>query len=195
MYEVGIWFIWLLDAAILAIIACAVLVMIFIKRGKYAKEAVGKIRAEIQLPTGWSEHHTVPIDDNAKSVTVGNFIYLLNPEKRRYGRHPMNPFMGLAWLQAPIRIESWAKDNPEPVRVTYDKTIATAAEIKAITREIQATTVAMQIQEIDARQKELTHAIANQPNKIIVYIGLGLCAIASIVCLVYIIQLAGIVAE
>jgi len=194
MYEVGNWFIYLMDAAILTILAFIALVMIFIKRSQYAKDAVGKMQAEIQLPTGWSEYHIVPVDDNAKSVTVGNFIYLLNPEKRRYGKYPMSPFMGLRWLQVPIRIESWGKDNPEPIRQTYDKVIATSAEIKAMTREIQATTAAMQIQEIDARQKELTNAITNQPNKSIVYIGLGLAALASIVCVVYIVQLVELVA-
>lgn len=195
MYEVGSWFVYLLDVAILAILAFIVLVMIFIKRGRYAKDAIGKIRAEIQLPTGWSEYHTIPIDDNAKSVTINDFIYILNPDKRRFGKHPMSPFMGLMWLQVPIRVETWAKDITEPMRATYDKIIATSAEIMAMTREIQATTAAMQIQEIDARQKELTNAIANQPNRMIVYIGLGLCAIASIICLIYIIQLVGLMSE
>ena len=192
MYEVGTWFLWLMDAAILAILGFIVLVMVFIKRNRYAKDAVGKLSAEIQLPTGWSSYYTIPVDDNAKTVTIDDFIYFLNPEKRRFGKYPMAPFMGLKWLQVPIRIESWAKDNPEPIRWSYDKSVATSAEIKAMTREIQATTAAMQIQEIDARQQELTNAISNQPNKMIVYIGLGLCALASVICLVYIIQLAGL---
>lgn len=194
MYEVGSWFVYLLDAAILAILAFITLAMVFIKRNQYAKDAVGKLQAEIQLPTGWSEYYTIPVDDNAKSVTIDDFIYLLNPEKRRYGKYPMAPFMGLKWLQVPIRIESWGKDNPEPIRQTYDKSVATSAEIKAMTREIQATTAAMQIQEIDSRQKELTNAIANQPNKNIVYIGLGLAALASIICVVYIVQLVELIA-
>lgn len=194
MYEVGNWFIYLMDAAILAILAFILLVMMFIKRNKYAKDALNKIRAEIQLATGWNEYHIVPCADNDKSVEVGNFVYMLNPERRRYGKHPLSPFMGLSWLQVPIRIESWAKDNPEPIRPTYDKIVATSAEIKAMTREIQATTAAMQIQEIDARQKELTNAIANQPNKTVVYVMLGLCAVASVVCVVYIVQLVELIA-
>lgn len=188
MYEVGGWFPWLLNSSILAFVAFIAIVLVLIKRNQYAKQAAGMIRAEIQLPTGWSEYHTVPLDIGAKSVSVGNFTYMLNPSQRRYGRHPMNPFMGLSWLQVPIRIESWAKDDPEPVRPSYDQSVVTAAEIKAMTREIQATTAAMQIQEIEARQKELTNAIANQPNKMIVYAGLGLCALGSIVCIILVLQ-------
>lgn len=193
MYEVGPEFIILLDLAILAIIAFVIGIALFIKKGQYAKEAVGKLRAEIQLPTGWSEFHIVPIDDNAKSVTVDNFIYMINPEKRRFGVHPLRPFMGLAWLQSPIRIETWFKDNPEPMRQAYDATIATSAEIHAITREIQATDAAMRIQEMDARQQQLENALANQPNKTIVYILLAVVAIIGIVNAAIIAQWAQLV--
>lgn len=122
MYEVGSWFVYLLDGAILAIIAFIALVLVFVKRSKYAKEAVNKLRAEIQLPTGWSDYFIVDVNDNARTVSVDKdkFIYFLNPEKRRYGKHPLNPFMGLSWLQVPIRTESWAKDNPEPIQPSYE---------------------------------------------------------------------------
>jgi len=195
MYEVGSWFVWLLDGAILAILFAVALILIFIKRNSNNKDALSKIRAEIILPTGWSEYHTVPCDVNAKTVSVGDYIYTLNPQKHRYGKHPMNPFMGLSWLQVPIRIETWMKDNTEPVRGDYSHQVATAAEIKAMTREIQATTAAMEIQEIDQRQKELTNAISNQPNKVIVYIGLALASLASIVSLILVWQLVSIVQE
>lgn len=192
MYEVGAWFIYLIDGAIFAIIGIAVLVAIFVKRGKYQKAAEKCIRAEIQLPTGWSEFHVVPCDINAKSVTIKDFIYTLDPARRRYGKYPSNPFLGLSWLQVPIRIETWYQDITEPMRQTYDKIIATSAEIMAITREIQAVTGAMQIQEIEARQKELTNAIANQPNKMVVYIMLGLTVVASVVSLIISAQLGGV---
>lgn len=139
------------------------------------------IRAEIRLATGWSEFFVVPCEQNDKSVTIDNFIYILDPNKRRFGKHPMSPFLGLSWLQVPMRIETWDKDIPDPIRGNKDKeAVATAAEIKAMTREIQATTAAMQIQEIDAQQKELVRAISNQPNKMIVYVLLVVCALAGI---------------
>lgn len=193
MHEVGSWFIYLMDAAIIAIFGMVALILIFIKRGQYQKEANRCIRAEIWQPTGWSEYHTVPCDFNAKSVSVSDFLYTLNPGMRRYGKHPMNPFMGIPWLQVPIRVESWFQDNTEPIRQTYTNPIATAAEIKAMTREVGAATAAMQIQEVEARQKELTKAIANQPNKMIIYCGIGGCALLNLIILIIVVQLGGIV--
>ena len=190
-YEVGAWFIYLIDGAILAVIGIVLLILIMVKRGKYQKEATNCIRAEIQLPTGWSNYFTIPCDSNAKSVSIDNSIYLLDPNKRRWGRHPMNPFMGLTWLQVPIRIETWSKDIPEPLRLEQKTTIATADEIKAITREIQATNAAMMIQELESQQKELVNAISNQPNKILVYVLMGIAVAASIGSLIMIYQLAG----
>lgn len=193
MYEVGSWFVYLLDFAVLAIICAGIIAWILVKRGQYQKEAEKSIRAEIILPSGWSEYHVVPCDINAKTVSVSDFVYFLDPQRRRYGKHPLNPFMGLPWLQVPIRIETWFQDNPEPVRMSYDKTVATAAEIKAITREVSATTAAMQIQEIEARQEELTKAISNQPNKTVVYIMLGACTLFSLISLIIVAQLGGVV--
>lgn len=180
-YEVGIWFVYLIDFAVLAIFGMIALIFIFIKRNQYQKEAVHKIRAEIRLATGWSEYFVIPCEENDKSVTIDNFIYMLDPKKRRFGKHPMNPFMGLSWLQVPVRCETWDKDCPDPIRHKDDQTtVATSAEIKAMTREIQATTAAMLIQEIDAQQKELVKAIGNQPNKMVVYVLLVVSVLASV---------------
>jgi len=225
MYEVGSWFVYLLDGAILAIIAFIALVMVFVKRNRYQKEAVNKLRAEIQLPTGWSDYPVVDVNDNARTVTVDKFVYFLNPEKRKYGKHPLNPFMGLSWLQVPIRTESWAKDNPEPIQASYEvietdekdkdgnnikmrvihydtdedgervvaKTlIASSMEIKAVEDEHTAVATAMEIQEMHAQQKALVAAIENQPNKMVVYVGLGVVALACLVNLIYIVQIAGL---
>ena len=179
MYEVGGWFVHLMNIGILALIATGAMIAILYKRGQYQKQAQVCIRAEIQLPTGWNEYHTVECDFNAKSLDIENFTYLLNSAHRRWDKHPRNPILGLTWLQVPIRIESWEKDNPEPIRPTYEKIIATAAEIKAISREVQAANSAMEIQEIDNRQKELINAITNQPNKMIVYVMLGAAVLIS----------------
>jgi len=225
MYEVGSWFVYLLDGAILAIIAFIALIMVFLKRNRYQKEAVNKLRAEIQLPTGWSDYFVVDVNDNARTVTVGKFVYFLNPEKRKYGKHPLNPFMGLSWLQVPIRTESWAKDNPEPIQASYEvietgekdaegnnikvpiiyydtdddgnrvvaKTlVASSMEIKAVEDEHTAVATAMEIQEMHAQQKALVSAIENQPNKMIVYVGLGVVVLVCIVNLIYIVQIAGL---
>jgi hypothetical protein len=231
MYEVGSWFVYLLDGAILAVLAFIAIVMVFVKRGQYAKQAEKSIRAEIQLPTGWSEYHVVPCDDNAREIEVrdgdkSSGKYMLNPERRRYGKHPMNPFMGLSWLQVPIRIEAWAKDNPEPIKPSYEfievteeqdgkqvttkvpvinydtdedgnrvvanYLIASSREIKAVEDEHTAVATAMEIQEMHAQQTALISAIKNQPNKMVIYLGLGLNALLLIINLVYIVQIAGL---
>jgi len=189
MYEVGSWFVYLMNGAILAIMAFILLVMVQVKRAKHAKDSEGKIRGEVQLSTGWSEYHIVPCGLSDKSVQIGNFVYMLDPDKRKWGKHPMNPFMGLSALQVPIRIEAWEKDNPEPIRSSYEKTVATSAEIKAMLDEHTASVTAMGIQELDSQHKVLMRALANQPNKNYVYIGLGLCAIVGIVNVVYMVQL------
>ena len=192
MYEVGSWFVYLIDAAVLALVGIAAMIFILYKRGKYQKEAVQCILCEIMLPSGWSEFHTIKCDINAKTVSINDFIYHINTQRRRFSLYPRSPLMGLKWLQVPIRTETWYQDNPEPMQQNYDHKEATAAEIKAVTREIQATTAAMQIQEIEARQNELVKAITNQPNKMIVYIGVGCAALFSLICLILVAQMAGI---
>ena len=190
MYEVGGWFVHIINIGVLSVIAAGVLVLIIWKRSQYQKLAEKCIRAEIQLPSGWSEFHVVPCEINAKSVSINDFIYMLDPNVKRWGKFPMSPILGVTALQATIRIESWAKDNSEPIRPKYDHLIATAAEIQAMTREIQATTGAMQIQEIDARQKELVAAISNQPSKMIVYVLLGIAVLVSAVTAIMVFQAA-----
>lgn len=203
MYEVGQWFVWIIDAAVIAVVGMFAMVFILYKRGVYQKKAVTCILAEILLPSGWPQYHIVPCAIDSRSISIdqgvdkdgkplGDFVYMLNPKRRRYTLYPQNPIMGLKWLQVPIRTETWFQDNPEPIQEDYSNKIATAAEIKAVTREIQATAVAMEVQEMEARQKELIKAISNQPAKMIVYIGLGCAALFSLVSLIIVAQMAGI---
>lgn len=190
MHEVGSWFVYLIDLAVLCILGMIALVLIFLKKGTYQKEAEGCVRAEIELPTGWAEYHIVPCEFNAKSVVVDNFEYLLHPKERRYGKHPMKPFMGISWLQVPIRRESWYLDNAEPIRKSYEEPVATAKEINAMRNEMAASTAAMEIEEIKAQSKVINRAIANQPNKWVVYGGIGGAILLGFITLVVVFQLA-----
>lgn len=186
--------VYLMDLAFLAVLGIAALVAIFIKRGKYQKEAEGCIRGEIELPTGWTYYSVVECDMNAKSVTIDGYVYTLHPEYTRWGKHPLNPFMGIKALQVPIRVEKWFKDNTEPMhRPEDDTTIATAAMINAMVTEHVAVAAAMDIQEVNDRQKELTFAIANQPNKMVVYIGIGVAVLFSFIAMVIVAQLGGVI--
>lgn len=193
IYEVGAWFIYLVDAAIIALLFAVGLIVIFIQKGRYQKQAKKCIQVEIIRPTGWSSYYTPEINDNAKTIEIDNFIYVLDTEKRRWSLHPRNPIMNLSWLQAPIRKASFFQDRADEVREDMTTPIATAMEIQAISREIQATTAAMQIQEIEARQDELTKAILNQPAKAVVYVLMGFCTVCSAGALIIVAQMAGIV--
>ena len=102
----------------------------------------------------------------------------------------------------PVRVESWERDNPEAIRPFYgsvdkdgkfidSQLTVTSTEWQAQKSVIQATGIAMSVQEREAREKEWTRAMANLPNKLIVYLGIGIAAICSAVGLAIIYQMAG----
>ena len=211
MYTVGSWFTILMDLAILAIVGIVALIYINYKRGQYQREAVRCIRAEIVQPTGWSKFYIAPCEPDAKSVTVDGLHYFLdfpeaevpikdNPGKgekrkeapanqRRWGRHPMVPFLGLTTMQVPIRIESWYLGNPIPVRQgAVPSPEYMAMEIEAMKRGAIAAAGTIKLAETEARQKELANAIGNQPNKTYVYAGIVAILIAVIVVGVLMVQ-------
>ena len=174
MYEVGGWFVYLMNLAILAIVGVIVAVAILHKRGQYQKEATGRIQVEIWLTTGYREYHTIPCDLNAKTVTIGSSTYYLNPGRIRWGRHPRLPFMGLASMQVPVRLESWFQGVAEPIAHPEEQvTSLSAQEIRALMRQGRATLIARHSQLLEAGQKGLVNAIANQPNKVVLYVMLG----------------------
>jgi len=92
----------------------------------------------------------------------------------------------------PVRIESWELDNPEPIRPFYGRVdkdgkfidsqlTVTSTEWQAQKSVIQGTSIAMSVQEREAREKEWTRAMANLPNKMIIYIGLGALLLLSVI--------------
>lgn len=184
MYQVGIWFVHLMNVAILAIIGVVVLIAIYVKRGHYMRDATRCIQAEILLSTGWPEYHTVRCGASDEWVTIKGYAYKLDPTKRGWGLHPRIPFLGLTALQVAIRKETWYKDNPNPVHRDKEVPEVTAAEIHAKTREATAIAAGAQIVEMDARQKQLVNAIANQPNKVYVYLGLGVMTLGMVILIV-----------
>lgn len=204
MYTVGPWFVYLMNLAILAIVAIVVFIWMNVKRGQYLQESQTHIQAEIILETGHSEFYTVKCGANDEWVRIGNRRYKLNKNRRRWGLHPRLPFIGLRSIQVPIRKETWYKDDPNPAyRIrkalssgdeekqllkeqdlqTAENTL-TAAEVNAMVREEQAIEAAAEAIEMQHRQKELTNAIANQPNKTIVYLMLGVADLGLVILVV-----------
>ena len=92
MYTVGSWFVYLMNIAILAIVAIVIFVYMNVKRGQYLKEATVCIQAEIILETGHSEYYTVRCRANDEWVKIGNRRYKLDIKRRQWGLHPRLPF-------------------------------------------------------------------------------------------------------
>ena len=111
------------------------------------------------------------------------FSQSISPVPRR-SKWPLAPFLGLKILQTDVRTEAWWLNNPEPITPIENRTLVTAVDAAFHTRESDAEKASVEINEQEARQKQLMAAIASQPNKTFLYIGLGLIAILNIVGIV-----------
>lgn len=206
MYTVGSWFPHLMNLAILAIVAVAVFGALFYYKGKYANEARGKIMAEVRMPSGWDHYEIVrPFPDGW--VRIGKGDYKLAPEvadkikegnpqpftipSKRWAMYPMRPFMGLRWLQVPIRKESWYYGDPNPVMWPENQIQVTAVDAQAHTREMDAMKIGMAVQEAEARQSALLDAFRKIPDKTVIYVMLGGVALAVGIALVQIFTMKG----
>lgn len=122
---------------------------------------------------------------------------------RHWVRWPLKPFLGVSFLQRTLRAEIWDEGNPESLRSFYG-TInkegqfvghlhATASEITSIKNVAEAAGIVGQVEESRELQKIANKALTNQPNKMVVYIGLGAAIVGAIVIIFLIHQLAGLV--
>lgn len=204
MYTVGIWFVHLMNVAILAIVAVIVFVWMNVKRGQYLREATTCIQGELISETGHSEYYTVPCKANDEWVKIGNKRYKLDTKRRRWGVHPRIPFIGIKSLQVPIRKETWYKDDPNPAyRIKRDlkgkteelqiltesqrqeaENVLTAGEVDAMVREETATQAAIEAVEQESRQKQLVEALANQANKTVAYVMWGIMILGIIILVI-----------
>lgn len=209
--ETSNWFIISFNLLIFAVVAFG---LIFLKGWVSTKQTKGKMIAEIWEPNGDTTRVLVKPDPTGATVTVDNIIYRLPKElsdkelaklkgekvriypRKRWTFRPNRPLPPI-----PLRVESWERDNPEPIRPFYGRITedgkfdsslltVTGTEWQAQKSVIQATGIAMSVQEREAREKEWTRAMANLPNKVIVYIGLGVAAVCSGVAAVLIYQMA-----
>ncbi len=162
----------------------------------------GKMIAEIWEPNGFPMRHLVDMAADGKAIEFEHGVYELTrdltEEQIKAGEAQSYPSRRFTtWGRLPlgkvtIRIESWYKDDPNPIRPPHEKPVVTALEYAARTRSIQASAIAMRIQENEARQRELEKTIRNQPSKIVVYIGLGACILVGIVAIFMIVQANGL---
>ena len=150
--------------------------------------------AEVWEPTGDTTREIAKLDPAGHTVTVDNLVYRLPREmsdkelietrakgiriypRKRWYYMPNRPLAPI-----PLRIESWERNNPEPIRPFYgrvdkdDKFIesqltVTGIEWQAQKSVIQAAGIAMSVQEREAREKEWARAMANLPNLSLIHI-------------------------
>lgn len=174
MYTVGIWFVHLMNIAILAIVGVIVLGYIQAKKGQYLREAATQIQCEIKMPTGHDEYYTVPLEVSAEWVEIKGVKYNLpkGKEVKNWGMHPRLPFMGLRSLQVQIRKCTWYFNNPNPFYRDDKTPEVTAAEIGAMSKEATAVAAGVAAVELKSQQEQMIKAIANQPDKTVVYVGI-----------------------
>lgn len=214
MIEAPLWFVIVMDILLFGIVPT--LVGFFIKCWWNVKRTKNMMVAEIWEPGGFVTRELVKPDPTGATVTVDNLVYRLPKEKEFSDKEKENkkssethtyPRRRWYYMQnrplppIPLRIESWERDNPEPIRPFYGRITAdgkfddsqltvTGTEWQAQKSVIQATGIAMNVQEREAREKEWTRAMANLPNKLVVYIGLGVAALCSVICLIMVYQIA-----
>jgi len=212
MIEADLWVVIVLDILLFGIIP--VLIGFFTKCWWNMRRTRGCMVAEIWEPSGDTTKEIVKPDPTGATVTVDNLVYRLpselsDEEIKKFTEKGVRIYPRKRWMfmrnwplpSIPLRIESWERDNPEPIRPFYGRVTedgkfddnqltVTSTEWQAQKSVIQATGIAMAVQEREAREKEWTRAMANLPNKMVMYIGLGIAAIASIYCAVTIYQMA-----
>jgi hypothetical protein len=207
MIDAPDWLVYGFDLLMFLVIIFGIL---FLKAWFDARNVKGKMLIDLREPTGFTDRHLVKPDTNGQTVTYEKGTYMLtkpatektkeNYPRIRFAKYPKNPFMGLSMFQHTLRLEEYQRNNPEPIHPFYGRVdekgffidnqlTVTAIEWNAQKSEMEALGIAMSVQEREAREKEWQRAMANLPNKMIVYLGIGIAAICSAICAILIAQL------
>ena len=211
MVDAPDWFVWIFDLILFALIFVGA---VYLRGWLNVKRTKGKMIAEIWEPNGDTSRNPVTPDPTGATVTVDNLVYRLpkEPGEKEKDKTKKNPdahiYPTKRWTSRsnwplppiPLRIESWERDNPEPIRPFYGRVMSdgkfedsqltvTGSEWQAQKSVIQATGIAMSVQEREAREKEWQRAMANLPNKMIVYLGIGMAVLFSAITVMLIYQL------
>lgn len=211
MIEADLWLV--IVGNILLFCILPVLIGFFAKCWRNMRRTRGCMVAEIWEPSGDTPRELVKPDPTGYTVTVNNLVYRLprelsDKEMRKFANKGTRIYPRKRWMymrnwpfpSIPLRVESWEHDNPEPIRPFYGRftedgkfddsqLTVTSTEWQAQKSVIQATGIAMSVQEREAREKEWARAMANLPNKMVVYIGIGIAALGSMICAAMIYQM------
>ena len=111
---------------------------------------------------------------NCKEYELARVI----PNVRRRAKYPPRPFLGLKWLQCDVRTESWNYNNPEPITGADSRTSVTALDAFVHTRQMAGEQSAASIAEGEARQRKWEQIIEKLPDKMTLYILIGIAIVA-----------------
>ena len=212
MVEADLWVVIVLNILLFGFLP--VIFGFFVKCWWNVRQIKGRIVAEIWETNGDTPRTLVKPDPTGATVVVNNLVYrlpkelsdkeMLELQKKGVRIYPRKRWMSMPNRPLPpiqLRIESWERDNPEPIRPFYGRVTedgkyedslltVTSTEWAAQKNVIQGTQIAMRMQALDAWQQALQKLMVNMPSKIIVYIGLGIAAAGSVYGAVTIYQMA-----
>lgn len=212
MIEADLWLV--VVGNILLFCIAPVLIGLFIKCWWNMRRTRGCMVAEIWEPSGDTTRELVKPDPTGHTVAVDNLVYRLprelsDEEIKKFAEKGVRIYPRKRWMfmrnlplpAIPLRVESWERNNPEPIRPFYGRVTekgefddsqltVTASEWNIQKSAMRAAELGTFYQEMAAMTKEWTRAMTNLPNKIIVYLGLGAAALGSIIAAVMIYQLA-----
>ena len=212
MIEADLWVVIVLDILLFGVLPA--IAIIFARCWWNVKRTKKMMVAEIWEPNGDTPRTLVEPDPTGATVVVDNLVYRLPKElsdkemltlqkkgvriypRKRWASIPNRPLPPIQ-----LRVESWEKDNPEPIRPFYGRVTedgkfedslitVTSTEWAAQKNVIQGTQIAMRMQALDTWQQALQKLMTNTPSKMIVYIGIGIAAGGSIYCAAILYQLA-----
>ena len=212
MVEADVWVIIVLDILLFGVLP--VIAVIFAKCWWNVRRTKSCMIAEIWEPNGDTPRELVKPDPTGHTIVVDNLVYRLprelsDEEIKKFNNKGVRIYPRKRWASMQnrplppiqLRVESWERNNPEPIRPFYGRITedgkfddsqltVTSTEWAAQKNVIQGTQIAMRMQALEAWQEALQRLMANMPSKMIVYIGLGIAALGSAISAIMIYQMA-----
>ena len=212
MVEADLWLVIVGNIVLFCI--APVLIGLFVKCWWNMKRTRGCMVAEVWESSGDTTRDLAKLDPTGQTVTVDNLVYRLprelsDEEIRKFKEKEVHIYPRKRWHfmrnwplpPIPLRIESWERNNPEPIRPFYGRITeegkfddsqltVTSFEWNTQKSAMRAAELGTFYQEMAAMAKEWQRAMLNMPNKVVVYIGIGIAALGSIISVIMIYQMA-----
>lgn len=149
------------------------------KRSRYIRETQNHIKC-VYFSEGAAEPESIILPVGADGTEVqaphGHRVgtYFLNRKAMFDTPYPEKPFMGLWFIQVPIKTQWWDRDNPEPLTSYKHEPVATPEAIFHSGDTNYMFALRQAKNELEAGRRELLKAQANKLNSNAVYLLLGI---------------------